>query len=120
MTEELFRDDAYARACEAVVTEVLPAGIVLDRTVFYATGGGQPGDTGTLRAADGRVVRIVDCIKERESGKHLHVSAEDAPAEEEVAAEESAEEEQTAEEPAAEEEKKEEAVAETEGKEEKE
>ena len=44
MTEELFRDDAYARECEATVTGVDERGIQLDRTVFYAAGGGQPGD----------------------------------------------------------------------------
>lgn len=80
MTEELFRDDAYLRTCAAVVTEVLPGGIVLDRTVFYATGGGQPGDTGVLRAADGRTVRIADCVKDRETAKHVHVPEDGAPA----------------------------------------
>ena len=41
MTEELFREDAYLKSCEATVTAVGDAGIVLDRTVFYPTGGGQ-------------------------------------------------------------------------------
>lgn len=80
MTEELFREDAYLRQCDAVVTAVTPAGVVLDRTVFYATGGGQPGDVGELRTADGRTARVVDCVKDRETGAHLHVLADDAPA----------------------------------------
>ena len=80
MTEELFREDGYLRSCEATVTAVDGGGIVLDRTVFYATGGGQPGDTGVLRTADGREVRIVDCVKDRESGAHLHVPADGEPA----------------------------------------
>lgn len=80
MTEELFREDAYARHCEATVTAVDDRGIGLDRTVFYAAGGGQPGDVGTLTTADGRTVAIVDCVKDRESGEHRHVPAADAPA----------------------------------------
>jgi misacylated tRNA(Ala) deacylase len=63
MTEEIFRADAYTRSCEAVVAAVEEAGIRLDCTVFYPTGGGQPGDTGTLRTADGRTIRIVDTVK---------------------------------------------------------
>ena len=80
VTEDLFRDDAYARSCEATVTAVGDGGIVLDRTVFYYTSGGQPGDTGTLTGADGRVVAIVGTVKDRETGAHRHVSAEGAPA----------------------------------------
>jgi misacylated tRNA(Ala) deacylase len=48
-TLALFRDDAYQRDCEATVLAVNErGGIILDRTVFYATSGGQPGDTGVL------------------------------------------------------------------------
>ena len=79
MTEELFRDDAYARTCGATVTAVDDRGIQLDRTVFYATGGGQPGDAGALRLADGRTIAIVETRRDRESGDHLHVPAEGAP-----------------------------------------
>lgn len=80
MTEEIFRTDAYARSCEATVAAADARGIELDRTVFYPTGGGQPGDTGVLRTADGRAVHIADTYKDRETGAHLHVPAEDQPA----------------------------------------
>jgi misacylated tRNA(Ala) deacylase len=67
VTESLFRDDAYARSCTAsVVSANELGGIVLDRTVFYATGGGQPGDSGILRLADGSEIRIATAVKGRE------------------------------------------------------
>jgi len=80
MTEELFREDSYLQSCEATVTAAGEGDIVLDRTVFYPMGGGQPGDTGLLRAADGREVAIANCYKDRDSGDHLHIPAEGAPA----------------------------------------
>ena len=52
-----FREDAYARQCKAVVTHVDERGIELDSTVFYPTGGGQPGDAGVLRSAAGDIRR---------------------------------------------------------------
>lgn len=78
-TEALFQLDAYLRECSARVLEVLPSGVVLDRTVFYPLGGGQPGDTGNLRSADGREWRVVDARK-GEGGRILHVLAADAGA----------------------------------------
>ena len=80
MTEEIFRQDAYARSCEAVVTGIDADGIRLDRTVFYAEGGGQPGDIGRLSTADGREIEIVDTRKHVATGEHLHVPADGAPA----------------------------------------
>lgn len=81
MTEEIFRSDSYQRACAARVTAVeAGGGIRLDRTVFYPEGGGQPGDTGVLRTADGRALRIVDSRKHGGSGEPLHLPEEGAPA----------------------------------------
>jgi misacylated tRNA(Ala) deacylase len=79
-TELLFRDDAYLKSCEARVTAVSERGIELDRTVFYAAGGGQPGDTGWLRRADGVAVRIVDARKGDGPDTVLHLPEPGAPA----------------------------------------
>ncbi len=77
MTEELFRDDSYLSKCAAVVKEVNDrGGIVLDRTVFYPTGGGQPGDSGVLVLADGSQIAIATTVKDRDSGEIVHVPAE--------------------------------------------
>ena len=78
-TELLFRDDAYLKSCEARVTAVSQRGIELDRTVFYAAGGGQPGDTGWLRRADGAAVRIVDARKGDAPDTVLHLPEPGAP-----------------------------------------
>jgi misacylated tRNA(Ala) deacylase len=62
-TECLFRDDSYLKSCDARVVAITEqGGIVLDRTVFYATSGGQPGDTGTLTTADGVNVPIATAV----------------------------------------------------------
>jgi misacylated tRNA(Ala) deacylase len=63
MTELLFRDDGYLRSCAARVTAADERGIRLDRTVFYPTGGGQPGDTGVLRLITGQSITIADTVK---------------------------------------------------------
>jgi misacylated tRNA(Ala) deacylase len=78
MTELLFRDDAYTRSCAAWVTAVDERGIRLDRTVFYPTGGGQPGDSGVLRLADGATVAVVDAVKGDTADEVIHVPASGA------------------------------------------
>ena len=75
MAELVFRDDAYARACRARVLAVTPAGIELDRPVFYPTGGGQPGDTGSLLRPDGSRVRIAGTVKGEGADAVLHLPA---------------------------------------------
>src|SRR5579872_4600449 len=75
MTELVFREDAYARSCAARVVAADERGIRLDRTVFYPTGGGQPGDTGGLRLASGETIQIVDTIKGDGPDEVVHVPA---------------------------------------------
>ncbi|SFQ26577.1 misacylated tRNA(Ala) deacylase [Variovorax sp. 770b2] len=80
MTDDLFRADAYLRACEARVLRIDETGIVLDRTVFYPLGGGQAGDSGVLALADGREVVIADTRKAKNeeglpTNEFLHVPA---------------------------------------------
>lgn len=63
MTEFLFRENAYLKDCDAVITAIDERGFQTDRTVFYPTGGGQPGDTGRLVLASGEIVEIANTIK---------------------------------------------------------
>jgi len=76
MAEELFRQDAYLKQADATVTAVEERGVRLDRSIFYPTGGGQPGDHGVLRW-DGGEARVVDTIKV-DGGDILHILAPDS------------------------------------------
>jgi misacylated tRNA(Ala) deacylase len=75
VTEELFRTEPYLKVCDSKVVSVSDATIVMDRTVFYPEGGGQPGDRGILRLADGAEIAIVDTRKGSD-GSILHVAAD--------------------------------------------
>ncbi|KQR67808.1 alanyl-tRNA editing protein [Rhizobium sp. Leaf341] len=80
-TKALFRDDFYLSTCEAHVIEVLDdGGIVLDRTCFYATSGGQPGDIGFLERADGSRIEIAATRTGASKDVIVHVPAEGQPA----------------------------------------
>jgi misacylated tRNA(Ala) deacylase len=76
MTDELFREDSYLRECEAVVVATDDAAVVLDRTVFYPLGGGQPGDSGTLSWSGGHC-DIVD-TRYAEDGAIRHILGDTA------------------------------------------
>ena len=76
MTERLFLDDTTLREAAAVVLSSDAAGIVLDRTPFYARGGGQPGDSGVLRWPGGEVA-VTEAVK-GEGSAILHLPAADA------------------------------------------
>jgi len=79
MSNLRFREDAYAQQCGAVITHVDERGIQLDATVFYPTGGGQPGDVGLLRAAAGDIP-IANTIKGEAPDTVIHVPAPGARA----------------------------------------
>jgi misacylated tRNA(Ala) deacylase len=72
MTIPLFRDNAYLQTCQATVTAMNEQGIELDRTVFYPTGGGQPGDIGRLTLANGHSINIIDTRKGDLPGSIVH------------------------------------------------
>ena len=76
MTEQLFRDDSYLRGCDATVVACADGAVILDRTVFYPLGGGQPGDTGMLSWAGGNAP-VVD-TRYGDDGSILHVLGEGA------------------------------------------
>ena len=80
MAEELFRQDSYLKSCEATVVAVDDKGIRLDRTVFYPTGGGQPGDCGTLALPDGRTLVIADTVKADDDIAHVLAAGMPPPA----------------------------------------
>ncbi len=67
MRYELYHRDSYLREMQAVVMQVEGQGVVLDQTVFYAQGGGQPADHGTL-TWEGGEARVVDV---RKNGDHV-------------------------------------------------
>ena len=77
VTDDLYSRDAYLKSCDAIVTALTDEGVVLDRTVFYARGGGQGGDTGSLRW-DGGECRVIDTFKS--AGEIVHAVEGEPPA----------------------------------------
>ncbi len=78
MTEALFREDAYRTETEATVTSSDARGVALDRTVFYAQGGGQSGDRGALIVDGGPPIAVVNTVYDADRATILHVLAEGA------------------------------------------
>jgi misacylated tRNA(Ala) deacylase len=73
--EALFRDNAYLKSCEATVLSADERGIRLDRTVFYATSGGQPGDAGKLVFSNGSEIVIASTVTGDTKSDIIHVPA---------------------------------------------
>ncbi len=79
-TEAVFRDDSYLKELEATVLAINDrGGIILDRTVFYATSGGQPGDTGRFERTDGSRIVIAATVTGETKDEIIHVPAPDQP-----------------------------------------
>lgn len=76
-TEALFREDPYLSTAEGSVLAVNEnGGIILDRTIFYATSGGQPGDTGYFERADGSRIEIISTQTGVSKSEIIHIPAE--------------------------------------------
>jgi len=73
-TIQLFRDDAYLKSCTAQVVGINErGGIIVDRTIFYANSGGQPGDTGMLERAGGETIPIGATVFQGDKTTIVHV-----------------------------------------------
>lgn len=73
-TVDLFRQDSYLSECEARVVALEEGALVLDQTVFYPTGGGQPGDTGRIQWQGGSA-DVID-TRYADQGAIKHIIAE--------------------------------------------
>jgi len=71
-TTLLFRDDAYLAETTATVLAVDETGVVLDRTIFYAQGGGQPGDRGRISSPDGQMLEVTNTVYGPDRATVLH------------------------------------------------
>lgn len=79
-TKALFRDDFYLATAEGTVTAIHPDGTIeLDQTCFYATSGGQPGDTGFLERADGSRIQLGQTRHGETKDIILHVPLAEQP-----------------------------------------
>ncbi len=74
MTQELFQEDPYLKACDAVVIEVCSKEkcFTVDQTVFYPMGGGQPGDSGVAFHPNDSEFAIVDTRRSSDTGNICH------------------------------------------------
>ena len=72
MTELLFNENSYLENCEATITSLENNIIQLNRTIFYAESGGQPGDVGKITLND-RVLKVIDTQKGNNPKKIHHI-----------------------------------------------
>ena len=79
MTEKIFYQDSYRKTHQSEVVSVLEGGLVLDATVFYPLGGGQPGDTGHLTIG-GHHYRVCDTRYAADRNTIVHAIEDDLSA----------------------------------------
>ena len=74
MTIEIFRNDAYQKKITAEIVAINDGnGLILDQTIFYPTGGGQPGDSGVFFLNDDQEIKIETTVKSKETSDIIHV-----------------------------------------------
>jgi misacylated tRNA(Ala) deacylase len=79
-TLPLYRDDFYLSTAEGTVTNVREDGAIeLDQTCFYATSGGQPGDTGFLEREDGSRIELGVTVNGEDKSVILHTPLDGQP-----------------------------------------
>ena len=79
MTERLFYSHPYAQSCQSRITGLGPSGgVIVDRTIFFAAGGGQPSDNGTLVWSSGEA-SVVDVKKAADDQLELILEGDDFP-----------------------------------------
>ena len=62
MTIELFRNDSYLKEHNTIISEIVPEGLILNETIFYPEGGGQPGDEGSITIDNQTINKLFDSI----------------------------------------------------------
>ena len=77
MTDAVYYTDPYAQSLEASISDIGPDYVVLDRTIFYPTGGGQPGDTGVIGNGSNSI-QVIDTRKGDNGAIHHMVEDLDA------------------------------------------
>ncbi len=75
-TELVYSSDSYLKELDAEIIEVTSEGVILDKTIFYPQGGGQPSDKGTISSKDGDIQIDITGMK-KEAGKLIHIIAQD-------------------------------------------